>query len=321
MPVQIRHINYVIAAADHGSFRRAAAFLGVQESAVSRRIRDLEDRLGAPLFTRSAGGVQLTQAGRQFVQRGRKALSQIGMARAEVSAIGRGEDGEIRIGIFSSLASGFLADLFQAFGQRHKAVKLSFADGNPAEHVAAVRQRQLDVAFLTGLTSWPDCQSQHLWSERIFAVLPLGHPHADDMEVSFGDLAGETFIVSESAPGEEIHDYLVQRLADLGHHPEIQQHAVGRDNLMQLVALGRGLTVTSEATTGTQFPGVVFRPIVGEILPFRAVWASRNDNPAFLRLLDLARSMARVDQALGVNVPAKAAASHAELLQTPDPSR
>jgi DNA-binding transcriptional LysR family regulator len=321
LPVQIRHINYVIAAADHGSFRRAAAFLGVQESAVSRRIRDLEDRLGAPLFTRSAGGVQLTQAGRQFVQRGRKALSQIGMARAEVSAIGRGEDGEIRIGIFSSLASGFLADLFQAFGQRHKAVKLSFVEGNPAEHVAAVRQHQLDVAFLTGLTSWPDCQSQHLWSERIFAVLPLRHAHADDMEVGFGDLAGETFIVSESAPGEEIHDYLVQRMADLGHHPDIQQQAVGRDTLMQLVALGRGLTVTSEATTGTQFPGVVFRPIVGEILPFRAVWASRNDNPAFLLLLDLARSMARVDQPSGINVPRKAAISHAEPLRTPDPSR
>ena len=90
MPVQVRHIRYVIAAADHGSFRRAAAALGIEESAISRRVRDLEDRLGAPLFTRSTGGVQLTQAGKQFVQRGRKALSQIGLARAEVTAIGRG---------------------------------------------------------------------------------------------------------------------------------------------------------------------------------------------------------------------------------------
>lgn len=321
MPVQVRHIRYVIAAADHGSFRRAAAALGVEESAISRRVRDLEDRLGAPLFTRSTGGVQLTQAGKQFVQRGRKALSQIGLARAEVTAIGRGEDGEIRIGIFSSLASGFLSDLFQAFGQRHKSVKLLFTDGNPAEHVAAVRQHQLDVAFLTGLTTWPDCQSQHLWSERIFAVLPAQHPHAGDLEVCFEDLVGETFIVSESAPGEEIHDYLVQRLADLGHHPDIQQQAVGRDTLMQLVALGRGLTVTSEATTAAQFPGVVFRPIIGEILPFRAVWASRNDNPAFGRLLDLARSMARVGEASDVSVPQNAALPRAAPSQSLDPSR
>ena len=145
MPIQIRHINYVIAAADHGSFRRAAAALGVQESAISRRIRELEDRLGTTFFIRSSGGVKLTHAGKQFVQRGRKALSEIGLARAEVTAIGRGEDGHVRIGIFSSLASGFLSDLIKTFSGRHHAVQLTFVDGNPAEHVAAVRQHQLDM--------------------------------------------------------------------------------------------------------------------------------------------------------------------------------
>ena len=320
MPVQVRHINYVIAAADHGSFRRAAAALYVQESAVSRRIRDLEDRLGAPLFTRSSGGVQLTPAGKQFVERGRKALSQIGLAKAEVTAIGRGEDGQITIGIFSSLASGFLSDLIQAFGARHGSVKLTFIDGNPAEHIAAIRLRQLDVAFVTGVTNWQDCQSQHFWSERIFAVLPSDHLHACDAEIQFSDLIGETFIVSESAPGEEIHDYLVQRLADLGYHPDIRQQGVGRDNLMRLVALGCGLTVTSEATTAAQFPGVVFRPIVGQVLPFSAVWAPQNDNPAFARLLALARSMARPAATSKINVPTREKPARAVPLQIRDPS-
>lgn len=293
MPIQIRHIQYVIAAADHGSFRRASAALGVEESAISRRIRDLEARLGASLFVRSTGGVRLTQAGKQFVQRGRKAISQIGLAKAEVSAMGRGDSGHVRIGIFSSLACGFLSDLIICFGQRHGAVRLTFVDGNPAEHVAAVRHHQLDIAFITGVAGWQGCESQHLWSERIFAVLPLGHGKANQTEVRLADLADETFIVSESAPGEEIYDYLVQRLADLGRHPDIQQQLVGRDNLMRLVALGCGLTVTSEATTGALFPGVVFRPIVAETLPFSAVWSANNDNPAFLRLLGLAQSMAR----------------------------
>jgi DNA-binding transcriptional LysR family regulator len=123
--IEVRHINYVIAAADHGSFRRAAAALGVQESAISRRIRDLEVRLGTALFIRSSGGVKLTQAGNQFVQRGRKALLEINLAKAEVTAIGRGENGQIGIGVFSSLASGFLSDLIQSFGARYSAVKLT----------------------------------------------------------------------------------------------------------------------------------------------------------------------------------------------------
>jgi DNA-binding transcriptional LysR family regulator len=91
LPIQVRHLNYVIAAADHGSFRRAAAALGVRESAVSRRIRDLEERLGAALFVRSHSGVQLTLAGRQFVDRGRKALSEIALAKTEAFGLDFGE--------------------------------------------------------------------------------------------------------------------------------------------------------------------------------------------------------------------------------------
>jgi len=321
VPVQVRHIQYVVAAADHGSFRRAAIALGVQESAVSRRIREVEERLGTAFFIRSPGGVKLTHAGKQFVQRGRKALSEINLAKAEAMALGRCESGHIRIGIFSSLASGFLSDLIQSFGTHHSAVKMTFIDGNPTEHVAAVRHHQLDVAFITGTTEWLGCYSQHLWSERVYAVLPMHHPLADDAEVRIGDFVGQSFIVSESAPGEEIHDYLVQRLADLGHHPDIDQHGVGRDNLMRLVALGRGLTVTSEATTGAQVPGVTFRPIAGEILPFSAVWSPNNENPAFRRLLDLARSMVHSDDTLGASPMTSKKSSLASLSQTPDPSQ
>lgn len=320
MPVQVRHIQYVIAAADHGSFRRAASALGVQESAISRRIRELEERLGTAFFIRTSSGVMLTNAGKQFVQRGRKALTEIGLARAEAAAIGRGEDGYVRIGIFSSLASGFLSDLIDAFGAQHPAVKLTFIDGNPADHIAAIRKHQLDVAFITGSADWPGCEGRQLWTERIFVVLPAGHRLCGDGDVEVEALAGEPFIVSESAPGEEIHDYLVKRLADLGRHPEIHHQAVSRDNLMRLVALRRGLTVTSEATTAAQFPGVVFRPIAGEVLPFCAVWSPNNDNPALRQLLDLAKSMADIDlgQVVSDLVPERSAPFL--LSQTPDPS-
>ena len=319
MPVQVRHIQYVIAAADQGSFRRAAAALGVQESAISRRIRELEERLGTAFFIRTPNGVTLTNAGKQFVQRGRKALTEIGLARAEAAAIGRGEDGHIRIGIFSSLASGFLSDLIDAFGAQHPAVKLTFIDGNPADHIAAIRKHHLDVAFITGCADWPGCDGRQLWTERIFVVLPAGHRLCGDGEVQFEELAGEPFIVSESAPGEEIHDYLVKRLADLGRHPEIHHQAVSRDNLMRLVALRRGLTVTSEATTAAQFPGVVFRPIAGEVLPFCGVWSPNNENPALHRLLDLAKSMADVDLRHVVSDLAPNLSAPFLLSQTPDP--
>jgi hypothetical protein len=92
--------------------------------------------------------------------------------------------------------------------------------------------------------------------------------------------------VSQFASGDS-------KTADLGHHPEIGLQYVSRDNLLPLVAVGQGLTLTSEAATVAQMPGVTYRPVSNEILPFSAVWSSRNDNPACRRILSLARTMAR----------------------------
>ena len=289
--IKLRHLRYFVAAAEYGSLRKAGRALGIQQSAISRRIRDLEDELGASLFHRRSSGVHLTVAGQKFLQRARTALRHIHAGAHDVAAVGRAEQGHIKIGVFSSIASGFLFDLLRVFGKRYESVRVDLIDGNPPEHVAAVRQLQLDVAFITGTSPRDGCEVEQLWSERVFVVLPVDHPLADRVELEWSDLAGEHFIVSDTPPGQEIHDYLVRRLGGLGHHPEIQCHYVGRDNILSLVAVGRGLTLTSEATTVAQFPGIVYRHMVNEVLPFSAVWSLRNDNPACRRLLSLARSM------------------------------
>jgi DNA-binding transcriptional LysR family regulator len=83
--IELRHLRYFLAAAEHGSFRKAAAALNVQESAISRRIRDLEDEIGVALFIRHHGGVHLTHAGQRFLARARKALNHIGSAAMSYS--------------------------------------------------------------------------------------------------------------------------------------------------------------------------------------------------------------------------------------------
>lgn len=291
--VRLNQLRYFVSAVDHGSFRKAAAALGIQESSVSRRIRDLEDELGASLFMRHAGGVRLTVAGQEFLRNARHALRQIDIGMSKVAAVGRADQGLIKAGIFSSLASGFLFDLLRAFGTRHPNVRVDLIDNNPPEHVAAVRKLCLDVAFITGTAAWDGCEAEHLWCEKVFVVLPEGHPLVDKPALRWADLASERFIVSDVAPGQEIHDYLVAHLAGLGRQLDIQSQQVGRDNILSLVALGHGLTLTSGATTGAQFPGIVYRELADEVLPFCMVWSAQNDNPACRRLLSLARSMAR----------------------------
>ena len=130
--IELRQIRYFLAAVEHGSFRKAALALGIHESAaVSRRIRDLEDDLGASLFQRHHGGVLLAQAGTQFVRHARNAVRQIGQGAKNVATIGRSEHGRIKIGIYSSLASGFLAESLRAYDRCHAQVRIEFIDGDP----------------------------------------------------------------------------------------------------------------------------------------------------------------------------------------------
>lgn len=273
---------------------------GVHQSAISRRVRDLEDELGVSLFIRHSGGVELTNAGRYFLDHARHAMGRIDRATRSAGAHGCGKAGVVRIGIFSSLSAGFIADLLRVYEQRHASIGLDVIEGAPSEHLSAVRQYKLDIAFLTGSVVPAGCEAQYLWTERVFVVLPEADELVTRTDINWQDLHDRHFIISRCDPGPEIHDYLVKHLSKLGHHPSVEYCAVGRDNLMQLVSLGKGLTLTSEATTGTTFPRVVYRLLAGEQLPFCAIWSPKNDNPALRRLLSLARVMARRNRACDV---------------------
>lgn len=288
--IEIRHLRYFIAVAEHGSFRKAGTALGIQQSAISRRIRNFEDRLGASLFHRQPGGVTLTEAGKRFLPRVRHILGSLDEGVDDIAAAGRAESGRIRIGLYSSIASGFLAELLLAYCVKYLDVAIELTGGNPDELVCGIRHLSLDIAFLAGDREWPDCEREALWRERIFVVLPEHHALTVNNEVMWRDLSGEPFIVSEGAPGPEIHNLLMRHLTDLGHHADIRVQRIGRDNLLPLVALGRGLTLVSEAMTVTSIPGITYRPIADELAPFSAVWSAQNDNPAFRRLLSLAKA-------------------------------
>ena len=105
------------------------------------------NRLGAALFHRHSGGVCLTFAGKRFLRRAYLIVRAVGAGAEDVAAIGRSEHGRVRIGIYSSIASGFLAELLRAYGQRHNKVHIDLIEGNPAEHVAAIPSLRSTLAL------------------------------------------------------------------------------------------------------------------------------------------------------------------------------
>jgi len=293
--IELISIAHALMVADHLSFRQVAGVLGVRQSVVSRRIRALEDLLGVSLFERYHGGVRVTPAGANFMERARQALSQLDDAVKSASAAGRGENGHLRIGIFSSIAAGFLRELIRTFHDQHPEVALEIHELAFREYVALIRKGRLDVAFIMGAPVAPNLEIGQFWTERLFVVLPQGHALCGKEEIEWGALRDEDFILRQSDPGPVMRDFVIKRLPDLGHRPNVRKYDVGRETSLHLVALGLGVSLTTEATTASSYPGVEFRPIAdaGAIIPFGGVWSPSNDNPAFRRFLSLARILSK----------------------------
>lgn len=293
--INLVSIAQALLVAEHLSFRQAASALGVRQSAVSRRIRSLEDTLGVSLFERYHGGVRITAAGARFFDRARSALIQLDHAVETAAAAGRGENGHLRVGIFSSIATGFLRELIRTFCEQHPDVALQISEVASPDHVALIRKGRLDIAFVMGTPAVPNCETAQLWTEPVFVVLPQGHVLCAREEIEWEALRDEHFILRQSDPGPAIQDYVIKRLANLGYRPSVRRFDVGRETSMHLVGLGLGVSLTSGATIASSFPGVEFRRIAGatDVIPFSGVWSPKNDNPAFRRFLSLGRVLAK----------------------------
>jgi DNA-binding transcriptional LysR family regulator len=290
--IALQHLRYAVSAAEHGSFRRAAEALRLRQSTLSRRIRQLEESIGMIIFDRSSGGVRATTAGRDFLRATRSILEQIDTLVTTAHSAGRGEAGRLKIGFCTSLSAGNLRATLLDFRGRFPQVELGLVESSRTRLVTALRNGGLDLAIVTGETALLDGSVVPLWSERIFVVLPEGHPLTARDIIYWTDLRNETVLLSDRDPGPELEDLLMAKLISPGERPTIARHEVSRGNLRSLVGAGFGISLMTEASIGATLGGVIYREVRDGVGPARAGysahWREENKNPAlasFLKLL------------------------------------
>jgi DNA-binding transcriptional LysR family regulator len=293
--LDLRFLRYAIAAAEHGSFRKAAAVLDVPQSTVSRRILLLENKLGFPLFIREKSGVKLTVAGANFLNDSVAGVQHLSRAAQLAAATHRGEQGTLQVGIIASVANGYLHSVLRTFRERYPNLQIVLREKTPLEALHGLATGHLDVSFMSGQHDVRGYNSKVLWRESVYVVLPVSHPLIGQELVSWRELRDEAFITSHGGTGPEIERYLMRRLSAPGFRPRIDVHDVSGDNLFNLVAMGYGVTLTSTSSLRREAEGISFRPIAGELnkLPSSAVWSFGNANPALGHFLRLAEKIAR----------------------------
>ena len=297
MAMELRHLRYFIAVAEEGHITRAAERLGMQQPPLSQRIKAIERELDVQLFRRKARGVELTEAGRVFLDNARAMLTQNERAIESTRRTARGEQGRLCVGVTpTGPFHPFVPRVIRAFREAFPLVSLTLEECLSPELLKRLRNEQMDAAFLrTPMAEPEDLVIDSLLEEPMVVALPSAHALAqndgDDAVVSLKDLADEIFIVYARQHGPGLYDATTAACLKAGFSPRLGQEAPRITSALSLVAAGLGISAVPASMQRMIMDGVAYRRLKGPNQP-KAVLnlASRRGDPSavvrhFLRLV------------------------------------
>jgi LysR family transcriptional regulator, hca operon transcriptional activator len=200
--MELRHLRYFIAVAEEGSLTLAAdRRLHTAQPSLSRQIHDLESEVGVQLLIRSPRGIELTAAGRAFLDHARLALSQVEAAGEAARRAAYPAKASLMIGFLTGTELEWLPEAVRILRGELPNIEIVISSQTSPELAEALLRRKIDVAFLRPNQQIPDLAFEPLIKEPLIAVLPSDHRLAALNAFSPEHLVGQTFIsVANNAP-------------------------------------------------------------------------------------------------------------------------
>jgi DNA-binding transcriptional LysR family regulator len=197
----LRILRYVDEVARTGSIRKAADHLNVTASAVNRRIMDLEEELGAPLFERRPRGVRLTAAGEVFVHYLREQDGGVERMKSQIEDLKGLRRGTVRIACSQALALDFLPREIAEFRKRHPLVAFAVKVLDHEQAMAALAAYEVDLVLVFRPPFMPNFQPLMSLEQRLVAVMSVDHPLASRRTIRLRDCAAHPVALPERSIG------------------------------------------------------------------------------------------------------------------------
>ncbi|MGW4729500.1 LysR family transcriptional regulator [Streptomyces shenzhenensis] len=282
--MDLKHLRYLLAVADEGTFTKAAEYLGITQPALSRAIRSLEDAVGTALFIRSPHGAELTEAGRMLCREARNLVESADAALARVARFGR-EGPQLRV-----TARGCDIDVLQRLVTSHNE---RFPRELPARgsmvdwrvQADQVRAGEADVTVLRAPFDSRGLDSDLIGIEPRVAVLPDTHPLAGREAIHRSELAGESFPLWSNLTRAEMKYWLGTDLTDYDWRPGPVVHDAAQ--FIGSIRLGQGVGLLAAAHVPENLPaGIIVVPVAG-LSPsqLRIAWATSAVSPDVARFV------------------------------------
>ena len=293
--MELRRLKYFVAVAEELHFGRAAERLDMAQPPLSRQIAQLERDLDVRLFDRSRAQIRLTPAGEVLLERARAILDQIDSAFREVTRIGQGSAGRLRIAFVGSASHGVLPTIIKSYRSHYPDVDLALGAMNNAELERALVSREIDIAVARPSLRGQDFRSVELHREPLVLAMPDNSRLNAQGSIALKDLAEETFVLYPRRPRPSFADHILGVLAAEGITPKDTIFAQDYQTAISLVSVGVGLSIVPQSVSTTQRPGVFYKPYIGANPGTGLSAHARRDNtkPHVLNFFRIAETYAR----------------------------
>jgi len=278
--MELRHLRYFIAVAEAGSLTVAAEQrLHTSQPSLSRQIRDLENEIGAQLLTRRARGIELTPAGRSFLDHARLVLSQVHAAGEAARRVAHPSKPCFTMGFLTGHELKWMPEALRILRDELPNIDVMISSQYSPLLAEGLSKGKIDVAFLRRERGLPDLAFRLLVKEPLMVVLPSDHRLAALQSIGPKDLDGETFVtVSKTAPVLRvvIDNYLKRSGVSITPTHEADHLAMG----MALIASTGGVGLLPAYAQNLLPSSVTSRPLKGDTPTVELVLGYKKSNPS-----------------------------------------
>lgn len=290
--MDLPHLRAFVALAELQHFGRAADRLHITQPALTKRLRLLEDVIGARLFERDRTGTVLTSIGRTLLPDALRIITEADALLIRARHVVQGTAGQLDIGF--GLSSIDLAPrLVSAYRSMHPAVAVSLNDFSSAEQIKRLQEGRLDVGFVRLPLASTGLESRSLGRDTLALACPKGCPLRGNLS-DHDALNAIGFVMLNRERGPGLRSQIGLWCAEVGLEPRILQIADDLQTVLALVAAGAGLSLVPQQAMRLSGMEVELFPLTGKHAEWAigAVWRPDRDNPALWSFIALMEHVA-----------------------------
>jgi len=275
--MELRHLRCFVAVAEELHFAHAAERLHIDQSPLSRTIKELEEDLGTLLFVRTTRSTRLTRAGKLFLEHVRRVFAALDQARSSVQDAAAGYKGQLRIALSDGLTPTRLSTLIALCRQLDPETAIRFHEVTLSQQVKGLNDELYDVGFAQSGDVSDGLVVASAWSEPLQVAIPARHPLVAYKKIPLDELLRYPLVMGDPKVSEGYCRQVERFFLAQGCEPLVAQRVRSFDLMMALVAAGYALAlVGASQIAATRESGIVGRPLKGRPAML-TTWILRRD--------------------------------------------